>query len=150
MTKTKKPLLPPTLLFVFLLLALIIHFLFPTRILDKSFRIIGSPFIFFGVAINIWADNCFKKEKTTVKPHQKPTKLITNGPFQISRHPMYLGFVLILLGLSIVLGSLSSFIAPISMFIILQKKFIPFEEKQMEKTFGEKYLKYKKKVRRWL
>lgn len=146
----KNQTLPPTYLFVYLLLSFLLHFLFPVVNITNIYRYLGIILVIGGFAINLWADNLFKKVKTTVKPNKNPTKLIINGPFRFSRHPMYLGFVMLLLGVSVVLGSLSSFVGPLFMFITLEKKFIPLEEKQMEKYFGKKYLEYKNRVRRWL
>jgi len=148
--KSKNKLLPPNFLFIYLLLSIILHFLFPIRNIISSYRLFGFPLIIAGLVINFWADSLFKKNKTTVKPNEIPTRLIVNGPFSFSRHPMYLGFVSLLLGVSVLLGSFSSFISPILMFITLEKKFIPLEEQQMEKVFGNKYREYQKKVRRWI
>ncbi len=142
--------LPPTFLFLFLALAFILYLLFPIISILGSYRLFGIIFIAIGIAINIWADSLFKKEKTTIKPNEIPSSLVIKGPFLFSRHPMYLGSVLILLGVAIALGALSSFLSPILMFVILDKKFIPHEEKQMEKIFKEEYKEYKKQVRRWL
>lgn len=146
----RKTILPPTYLLIYITLAVILHLLFPIKAIPDAYRILGIIPIIFGITINIWADNMFKKEKTTVKPDNLPSKLITKGPFSFSRHPMYLGFVSILIGISMALGSLLSFLAPILMYITLEIKFIRYEEKQMEKAFGKKYLDYKTKVRRWL
>ena len=149
MRKIKK-LLPPNFLLIYLLLEIILYFVFPLWFIPIPYRIVGILFIILGVVLNLWADNLFKKGKTTVKPDKIPTRLITNGSFRISRHPMYLGFVLLLLGVSILLGSLTSFTAPVLMFITLQTKFITHEENQMKKVFGEKYREYEKRVRRWI
>ena len=146
----KTILLPPTFLFIYLILALLLHFFFPIRPISGSPRILGTLFIAFGLILNLWADSRFKKGRTTVKPNETPIKLITDGPFRFSRHPMYLGFVVLLLGVSFILGSLSCLLVPIIMFITLEIKFISIEEKQMEKAFGKKYLEYKNHVRRWL
>ena len=148
--KRKNAVLPPSFLLVYLVLSVVVHFCFPIKIINSSFRILGILFIIFGLVINFWADEIFKKEKTTVKPNEISTKLITTGPFCFSRHPMYLGFVMLLLGISMVLGSVSSFIGPVMMFVTLERKFISNEERKMKKCFGKEYLKYKNKVRRWL
>ena len=146
----KMTLFPPAFLLIYLILAFILHFFLSLYRITSLYRFLGIVFIIIGLTINIWADSSFKKEKTTVKPNEDPSKLITEGPFHFSRHPMYLGFILILLGVVIVLGSISSFIALIMIFVTLEKIFIPLEEKQMKKYFGEKYLEYKSRVRRWL
>jgi len=106
--------------------------------------------IVFGGAINFLTDSIFKKEKTTVRPFEKPAVLIVSGPFHFSRHPMYLGMAAILFGVAVLLGSLTLFIFPIIFAILMQALFIPTEEKNLEITFGQKYLDYKKKVRCWI
>jgi protein-S-isoprenylcysteine O-methyltransferase Ste14 len=111
---------------------------------------VGFLFILLGIILNIWVDIMFKKNKTTVKPYKNPTEFITSGPFRISRHPMYLGMMLILLGATIVSGTLIIFVFPIAFIILMEIFFIPFEEKNLERIFGRKYLSYKSRVRRWL
>jgi len=148
---TNRKLLPPAYFQICLIFEIISHFLFPVaKIISKPLNYFGILMIFFGLGLNIWADSLFKKRKTTVKPFEKPSVLVTDGPFLISRHPMYLGFVLILLGLAIFLGSLTSFVSPIIMLFILSRLFIPEEEESLEQSFGKKYRKYKNRVRCWL
>lgn len=143
--------LPPTYFFVLLLLSIGFHFIFPVmKIIQSPYTYFGIILIVFGTVINIWADSLFKKNKTTVKPHEKPTSFEATGPFRISRHPMYLGMAAILLGLAIFLGSLITFIFPVFFIILMEIMFIPFEEKNLEKAFRKDYLNYKEKVRRWI
>jgi protein-S-isoprenylcysteine O-methyltransferase Ste14 len=63
---------------------------------------------------------------------------------------MYLGLVIMLFGLAILLGSISPLLVIPIMIWILHVKFILREEKWMESWFGESYMEYKKKTRRWL
>jgi len=128
-----------------------VNFILPAgRIIHSPYNWSGIFFVVFGIVINIWADNIFKKQQTTVKPDKEPTCLVNSGPFSFSRHPMYLGMELILLGSWIVSGSLISLIFPVIFPALIQKKFILEEEKNMESIFGDKYLYYKRKVRRWI
>ena len=85
-----------------------------------------------------------------IKSFDKPKVLVTDGPFRFSRHPMYLGFVSLLLGVAMLLGSLSAFVGPVAMFITLATLFIPFEERACQAVFGDLYTDYKRRVRRWL
>lgn len=142
----------PTTYFLFCLLtAIVFHFLFPSpRIVAPSYYYLGVLLILAGIWLNIWADRLFKKKKTSVKPLEKPSALITEGPFRFSRHPMYLGFVLLMIGVAVLLGSVVAFLAPMAMLITLEIIFIPYEEKTLEEIFGQKYSDYKKRVRRWL
>ncbi len=100
--------------------------------------------------MNVIASNSFNKHKTTIKPYEEPTALVTDGLFRVSRNPMYLGAVLLLTGVAITLGSLSSFIVVPVFFFLMNEIFIKKEEKILEEKSGEAYLAYKKQVRRWL
>jgi protein-S-isoprenylcysteine O-methyltransferase Ste14 len=147
----KTPLAPPTYLFVCLLIAVAAHYLLPIAgVIPSPYRYAGILLIVLGGWVNIWADGLFKKRGTTVKPFEISSALITDGPFRFSRHPMYLGMVAILLGVGVLLGSVSAFAGAIAFFVIMSVVFIPAEERAMEETFGEKYLDYKARVRRWL
>jgi protein-S-isoprenylcysteine O-methyltransferase Ste14 len=75
--------------------------------------------------------------------------VMANGPYQFSRNPIYGGFVIGFFGIAILMGSHAAFIGPILFFIILNLYFIPSEEKMLSKTFGQPYLDYQEKVRRW-
>lgn len=146
-----KKILPPTYFQILLLFPIIIYFIFQNKkIIPFPYNLIGILFITFGIIINIITDNIFKKEKTTVKPHEKPSSLVISGPFKISRHPMYLGMASILIGASLILGTLISFIFPIIFIFIINKKFIPLEEKNLEKIFTQEYINYKNRVRKWI
>jgi protein-S-isoprenylcysteine O-methyltransferase Ste14 len=75
---------------------------------------------------------------------------VTNGWFRYTRNPMYLGIVLGCVGLAILLGSLGAWLPLPEFILILRVRFIRGEEALLEDTFGEEYLRYKSKVRRWL
>ena len=150
MGKPKKP-LPPTYFIILLLLSIGLHFVFPIKkLIFPPYTYLGFAFIIFGGAINIWADILLKKKRTTVKPYENPTQLITSGPFRVSRNPQYSGFTAILLGVAINHGTLITFVAPIAFVVLMRLLFIPSEEKNLERIFGKEYLDYKKRVRRWL
>jgi len=147
----KKNIMPPTYFFVLLITSIIIHFIAPIKkIIPHPYHYAGIVLIIFGLAINILTDNLFKKHKTTIKPNEKPSSFIIAGPFRLSRNPMYLGMLSILLGTSFLLKSASSFLPPLIFIIIMKTMFIPIEEENMLNQFGEKYANYKNKVRRWI
>ena len=142
---------PPAVLLVFFALSAGLHFLFPVkRIIYFPYAYLGTILILAGLAVNIWCDALFKRYKTTVKPGLSPTRLLTTGPFCFSRHPMYLGMVVILLGLDICLGSISAFFLLPVFIIIIQRVYISFEEQNLKRTFGRQYLEYRQALRRWL
>ena len=142
---------PPVYLMITLVLSIVLHLTYPiTQILDGWWRWSGIVLIFMGGWITIWADGIFKGVKTTVKPNLTPSSLVTAGPFHFSRHPMYLGMMLLFSGIVVSMGTLSPLAGPVIMWAVLQFVFIPHEEKVMRREFGESYLDYCKRVRMWI
>ena len=92
----------------------------------------------------------FRKVKTQIHTFKKPKKLVTDGLFQYSRNPIYLGFTMALLGIAFLLGSLTALIPVLFFFLVANFWYIPFEEKNMQMVFGQSYSFYSRKVRRWL
>lgn len=147
----EKQLLPTTYLLIAIIVMLILHFVFPVaQVIPKPWNLLGLLPMVFGVWINLVADRAFHRAQTTVKPFEEPTSLISDGAFAISRNPMYLGFVTILLGISLLLRTMTPFAIVILFAILMDRLFIPVEERNMERVFGPAWLAYKKKVRRWI
>lgn len=90
------------------------------------------------------------KKKTSTRPYGRPTVLITTGPFKWSRNPIYVGMTVVLIGIATVLGSVSAFIFPIIFAVLVHRRVIPVEERYLQKRFGEAYLTYKTRVKRWI
>ena len=94
----------------------------------------------------------FRAEKTTVNPMtpDAASALVTSGIYGISRNPMYLGFLLLLLGWSLWLASLYA-LALSAGFVWYMNRFqIAPEETALGSIFGSQFTAYKKRVRRWL
>lgn len=146
-----KKIFPPAYFFVSLIISAVLHFLFPIQqIIAYPYNFVGFLLFILGGLLNIWADQLLKKKNTTVKPNEKPTALIQTGAYKVSRNPMYLGMVLLLLGAGFVLGSVISFVGTILFITVIEIRFIPMEEKFMREQFGEEFNNYAKKVRRWI
>ena len=105
-----------------------------------------------GFGILFSAARSFKEHQTTINPIKIETasSLVVTGIFNYSRNPMYLGMALILLGLSLKFNLIGGLIFT-TLFILFITNFqIKPEEKAMQKIFGEEFLSYKNRVRRWL
>ena len=108
--------------------------------------------ILLGFGLLILAARSFKEHSTTINPIkiESASSLVTSGIFNYSRNPMYLGMVLILLGLSLKFNPIGGLILT-ALFIVFITRFqIKPEEKAMQKIFGEEFVNYINKVRRWL
>ncbi len=114
--------------------------------------VLSFVLILLGFGVLILAARSFKEHSTTINPIKIETasSLVVSGIFNYSRNPMYLGMALILIGLSLKFNPIGGLIFT-ALFIVFITNFqIKPEEKAMQKIFGEKFINYKNKVRRWL
>ncbi|UCC71930.1 MAG: isoprenylcysteine carboxylmethyltransferase family protein [Gemmatimonadota bacterium] len=143
--------LPPTYVFLALLVMVGLHFLMPVAtVIAWPWRLVGIGPLVTGVIINVIADRAFQKAGTTVKPFQQSSALITSGVYRFSRHPMYLGIVLTIVGIACLMGSLAPFAVIPFLALLLDRRFIRIEERMLEERFDEAWLQYKARVRRWI
>jgi protein-S-isoprenylcysteine O-methyltransferase Ste14 len=146
-----KQILPTTYLLIALIAMLIFHFVIPIiMLIPYPWNLLGLIPLILGITINFIADGALHKAGTTVKPFQESSTLITGSVYGVSRHPMYLGFVLILIGVAILLGSLTPWVIIPIFVVLMEVVFIQVEERMLGEKFGPVWLEYKKKVRRWL
>ena len=144
-------LLPPTYFLASLGLMASLALLLPAADVQPwPWRVLGLAPIAAGVWLNLAADRAFKAHGTTVKPFERSSALLTDGVFRISRNPMYLGMILILVGVAMLIGSLSPFFVVAGFTAIIEMRFIPLEERMLAETFGNAWTAYSARTRRWL
>lgn len=150
--------LEPKILKTYLLVAVVvlaqtigfIFFPLPHTPFDSILIFLGIILYIFGVIFSSWAKLTMKTYWGPPGQHnvKRQTKLITTGPFALSRHPIYVGIILLVLGFSFVLKSLFFFLVVI--LVVYFYKAALREERLLKKYFGKDYLKYKKKVPQFL
>lgn len=94
----------------------------------------------------------FKKAQTTIDPRfpEKSTRLVVAGVYRMSRNPMYLGILLVLLGWTFYLMNYLTFLL-LPVFVIYMNRFqIQPEERSMRENFGSEFESYSARVRRWI
>lgn len=109
-------------------------------------------FLVLAMLSGVLAIYCFKQHKTTVNPMspEKASRVVNSGIYAYSRNPMYLALLLVLFALAITLENLAVFIIlPLFIANITRFQIIP-EERALTANFGQEYLSYTSKVRRWL
>lgn len=115
-------------------------------------RAAGTAVAAAGLGLALWADKEFLKAKTTVNPLQpeKASSLVTSGPFQHTRNPMYVGMASVLAGHALGRGGVLTWL-PVAGFVVLVDEVqIQPEEAAMAKNFGDAYDEYVATTRRWL
>ncbi len=103
---------------------------------------------FFG--LGLWAIAVFREAGQSEKPWEPTTQIVERGPFRLTRNPMYLQMILICIGVAIiVLNVWILLLTPLCAWILHSQVILP-EEEYLERRFGEAYLAYKSRVRRWI
>jgi len=127
------------------------HFVYPTPVAVLSdIKLLGWV-IFCGAFIMAWrAKRRFDLAETPVKPFSESTVVVESGLFRLSRNPMYLAMNIGLTGFAIAIGDGLPFLIAPAFFMVITTQFIQHEERLMEARFGQAYLEYKARVRRWI
>lgn len=104
-----------------------------------------------GVGLAIWTARLFMREgEGTPAPWDPPKNFVVLGPYQYVRNPMISGVLLILLGEALLLQS-GLIAAWMFLFLLGNAIYLPaFEERDLERRFGDPYREYKEHVRRWV
>ncbi|MGZ8193133.1 MAG: methyltransferase family protein [Methylobacter sp.] len=121
-------------------------FIFPGHSFVSGFLVLG------GITVTSLGVFSFHQAKTTLNPMTpaSASALVIEGIYKVTRNPMYLGFLLILVGWAVFLSNLLASIL-IPAFVIYMNRFqIAPEEKALEAVFQDRFRAYKAKVRRWL
>ena len=140
---------PPLLAGGLLLGTLILHSLFEYGDV-RVHQLLGLLLVAVGALVCSFAAAIFQARDTTRKPWGEPSQFVVERPYTFTRNPMYVGVVAALLGFAIFFGSIVMLLAPVGLFVWLDRMVIPGEEGTMERMFGQRYVDYKTRVRRWL
>jgi protein-S-isoprenylcysteine O-methyltransferase Ste14 len=71
------------------------------------YRVAGGLLMLAALGLIAWSALWFWRKKTTIEPHHTPTALIVEGPYRLSRNPIYLALLALLAGYVLRLGSLA-------------------------------------------
>jgi protein-S-isoprenylcysteine O-methyltransferase Ste14 len=145
---------PPPLLYVAGVVAgWLLDRAWPLRIaLDASAqRMVGaSLFLLLGLGIMVWALATFRSARTTLVPNRPASALATNGPYRLTRNPMYVSLVAYYVGVSILLNSWWPLLLLPLVVLVVQRFVIAREERYLASAFPVDYPAYCQRVRRWI
>lgn len=144
---------PPPLIYAGgLVIGLLLQNKFPLPFLPKGWQqaVFGSTLIGLAVIIVRQGFQEMQRAQTNVNPMLPATSLVVDGPFRFSRNPLYLSMALFYTGVAILANALwPILLLPVVQFV-MRVGVIEREERYLERKFGERYLSYKAKVRRWI
>lgn len=112
---------------------------------------LGLTFAGVGLLFAAWTVSLFTKfGQGTPAPWDPPQKLVIRGPYRYVRNPMITSVLIMLVSEALLFQSWPIFFWLVFFFLLNYLYFPLFEERALEKKFGENYLEYKKHVPRWV
>jgi len=116
---------------------------------DLPARLVGYGLGAAGIALVAWSIVTLYRAGTTSMRDRGAERLVTDGPFRWRRNPIYMGDVLILLGIAQLTHNIwFAILAPVFALAVFKLAILP-EERHLEERFGQVYLDYKARTRRW-
>ncbi|MBN4061968.1 MAG: hypothetical protein COA57_15860 [Flavobacteriales bacterium] len=141
---------PPLYYFTAIGMAIVAGVFFEiTLLFHPAFWIVGSVLIALSIVLALWAKYSMIQKGTTTNSYKESSAIVTSGPFQFSRNPMYLSITTLTTGLAFAFNDWILLILT-GVAIYITNIVIRREEHYLTKKFGQEYLEYKKKVRRWM
>jgi protein-S-isoprenylcysteine O-methyltransferase Ste14 len=99
---------------------------------------------------NGWALWLFRRHRTGLLPGQQTSAVIEEGPFRLSRNPLYVGLLALYLGWALLAATFWGLVLfPAAVLLVLWGAILP-EERYLHRQFGAAYDDYARRVRRWL
>ncbi|MGI9604844.1 MAG: methyltransferase family protein [Acidimicrobiales bacterium] len=106
-----------------------------------------------GIALSAAGIAEFGRAHTSVDPHsiEKASTLVTSGVYRVTRNPMYVGLLVLLVAFGLWRGSLAAVsVGPILFVVVMTRLQIIPEERMLGDKFGVAYDEFSESSRRWL
>jgi len=105
-----------------------------------------------GVWAMVAARVSLERAQTTWSPMapRRTTSLVTSGVYGLSRNPIYLGMLLVMLGFAVALASPAAAVLSALFVLYLNRFQIVPEERVLAASLGQEYVDYVQRVRRWI
>lgn len=126
------------------------HFLPLSMPFDLHGRLYGGVVFAVATCIALWALYHFYRADTDVRPDRPDSALITGGPYDFTRNPLYIVLSLVQISAAVWLDKLWILLLLPASIIVITRYAIAREEHYLGKLFGQDYRDYKARVRRWL
>jgi protein-S-isoprenylcysteine O-methyltransferase Ste14 len=138
---------PPFIFLSFFLIGVILQRWMPYAFVSVP---LGIFFLAAAIAIMGWGFATMLRARTAIIPDKPASQLVSSGPFRFTRNPLYVAMILGYLSASVWVGSTPSLLLLPVAILVLQKFVIAREEAYLSRRFGDEYVAYKRRVRRWV
>ena len=136
------------------LVSIVLHFAvpfsLPQGILRQVLIAVGVVLIIIGIGLIVLARRELAHFRQPTDPGHPTSKVVKTGVFSISRNPLYLASVIVLLGIALTLNILWALVMLLASVVLCHYVLIIPEEQYLAVKFGEEYKEYITSVHRWL
>ncbi len=144
------PVKPPLIFVATILFGLLVDWFKPMPARPDRWGGLGIIFCALALALVAWAWLVLKRRRTDVRPWKPTTAIVADGPYGLTRNPIYLGFALFQVGLGLWSDKLAVLLMTVVGIAITNNVIIAREESYLFRKFGAEYEGYLAQVRRWL
>lgn len=111
---------------------------------------LGGAIFALGFALAIWAITTIRGAGSRVETYKPTTTIIAEGPYRFTRNPIYIGMFVGQCGFAVGLDSLWFLLTLLPFALVIRYGVVAREEAYLERKFGDRYRRYRSRVRRWL
>ena len=142
---------PPFIYLGGIMVGFILQLVKPLSFLPKDLALpLGAALMVISIIFVTALFRVLKRAKTNVDVRKPTTSIVSAGPYRFTRNPIYLSMTLFTIGIAIWVNTIWILITLVPVLLVMQFGVISREESYLARKFGEEYLRYKSKVRRWL
>lgn len=113
-------------------------------------RPLGWMLLTGGLLLGRYGVQALRGAGTNVDPYKPVNAFVVNGPYRFTRNPLYLGLTMVYAGVSALANALWAVALLPGVLAVIRRGVIEREERYLERKFGDEYLRYKARVRRWV
>ncbi len=148
----RRVLLPPVLPTLFTIAGAVVHRgAWRVEPLPASWPLVaGTILMVTALGLAVSAFLVFRRYDESLDLRKPTRRLVSAGPYRISRNPVYLAFVVFIAGLGCANNAAAVMLAVVPAFATLNWYTIPHEEAYLRRTLGADYDDYAARVRRWI
>lgn len=144
---------PPIIFFILILISFLAQRMLPVNLIFNNWYtrlFVSVPILAVSGWLAIDAMLILRKNRTAITYNKPATKFVIERSFRITRNPLYLSLLLVVVSLIVISNSFWYCVTLLLLFIFFDQFVVPREERYLEKIFGEDYIKYKNSVSRWV
>jgi protein-S-isoprenylcysteine O-methyltransferase Ste14 len=141
----------PVLFFGLLILGFVLNWALPLAFLPRApAEVAGVIMVFLGFLIGASGITVMRSAHTSPDPRKPTTALVEKGVFRHTRNPLYLSMFVLFFGIAVFMNVLWLILLCPFLVVVVARWTVRPEESYLERTFGDAYLEYQKRVPRWI